>query len=81
MMEMLESLQDYIDKCFHQLVMQKKNQSPLSSKRSREENSSSASSFSKRDKADILDSINKKLTSFDSQLALLEVLHKEFQEL
>ena len=79
--ETLESLQDYVDECFQRLVMGKTNTPTPSSKRSRPENSPGTASSPEKDYRDILDSIDKKLNSFDARLALVEILHREFQAL
>ncbi|XP_030583063.1 uncharacterized protein LOC115778849 [Archocentrus centrarchus] len=51
-------------------------------KRTRSECSTSTSTLSpEKSFTDVLDSIDKKLTSLDARLALVEVLHKEFQQL
>ncbi|MEQ2313196.1 hypothetical protein AMECASPLE_039168 [Ameca splendens] len=52
------------------------------SKRTRSECSASTSTISpEKSYTDVLDSIDKKLTSLDARLALVEVLHREFQAL
>ncbi|KAK5622338.1 hypothetical protein CRENBAI_005079 [Crenichthys baileyi] len=52
------------------------------SKRTRSECSASTSTiYPEKSYADVLDSIDKKLTSLDARLALVEVLHREFQVL
>ncbi|MEQ2242727.1 hypothetical protein ILYODFUR_038998 [Ilyodon furcidens] len=52
------------------------------SKRTRSECSASTSTISpEKSYADVLDSIDNKLTSLDARLALVEVLHREFQAL
>ena len=52
-----------------------------SSKRSRAEDSPGAASSPGQGLEEILTSINEKLSSFDARLALVEVLHREFQAL
>ncbi|XP_078808269.1 uncharacterized protein LOC144994386 isoform X1 [Oryzias latipes] len=52
-----------------------------SSKRERPEDSPGAVSSPGSGMSDILDSIDKKLSSFDGRLNLLEILHREFQGL
>ncbi|KAL0147635.1 hypothetical protein M9458_057032 [Cirrhinus mrigala] len=84
----LETLQEYIDWCFEVIVM-KKNQnacSPVksetpSSKRSRPVDSPETTSPTSRSFTDILDSIDKRLSSFDARLSLVEILHREFKSL
>lgn len=62
--------------------MGKKTKTPTpSTKGSPPENSPSAASSPDRDYEDILDSVDKKLSSFDTRIALVEVLHREFQPL
>ena len=51
------------------------------SKRSRHEESPGATSPVGNDSTDILTSIDKKLSSFDARMSLLEILHREFQVL
>lgn len=64
------------------MVMGKTNKTPTSSsKRSRPEESPGATSSPGSDFTDILLSIDQKLTSFDTRLSLMEVLHREFQAL
>ncbi|XP_072573290.1 uncharacterized protein [Paramormyrops kingsleyae] len=50
-----------------------------STKRSRPEDSPEAASPPREDLANILDSIDKRLSSFDARMSLLEILHREFQ--
>ncbi len=86
--ENLETLQDYIDWCFDVIVM-KKNQNACSpaksetpsSKRSRPADSPETTSPTGKSFTDILDSIDKRLSSFDSRLSLVEILHREFKSL
>ncbi|KAL0201993.1 hypothetical protein M9458_000011, partial [Cirrhinus mrigala] len=86
--ENLETLQEYIDWCFDVIVM-KKNQnacSPVksetpSSKRSRPADSPETTSPTGKSFTDILDSIDKRLSSFDARLSLVEILHREFKSL
>ncbi|KAM9704524.1 uncharacterized protein ACNS7B_015206 isoform 1-T2 [Menidia menidia] len=52
-----------------------------SAKRSRNEESPGAMSPTTRDSAEILLSIDTRLSSFDARLSLVEILHKEFQAL
>ena len=68
--------------------MGKTNQTPSASsktastsKRSRNEGSPGATSPAGNDSTDILTSIDKKLSSFDARMSLLEILHREFQAL
>ena len=67
--------------------MGKTNQTPSASskastsKRSRNEESPGATSPTGNDSTDILTSIDKKLSSFDARMSLLEILHREFQAL
>ncbi|KAK5606438.1 hypothetical protein CRENBAI_021140, partial [Crenichthys baileyi] len=52
------------------------------SKPNRSESSASTSTISpEKSYADVLDSIDKKLTSLDARLSLVEVLHRKFQAL
>ncbi len=86
--ENLETLQEYIDWCFDVIVM-KKNQSACSpaksetpsSKRSRPADSPETTSPTGKSFTDILDSIDKRLSSFDARLSLVEILHREFKSL
>ncbi|KAL0151919.1 hypothetical protein M9458_052771 [Cirrhinus mrigala] len=86
--ENLETLQEYIDWCFDVIVM-KKNQnacSPVksetpSSKRSRPADSPETTSPTGKSFTDILDSIDKRLSSFDARLSLVKILHREFKSL
>ncbi|XP_072558394.1 uncharacterized protein [Paramormyrops kingsleyae] len=84
----LESLEEYIDWYFDTTVMKKnlntsspgKSETP-SSKRSRPADSPGATSPTSKDFADILESIDKRLSSFDARLSLVEILHQEFTSL
>ncbi len=84
----LETLQEYIDWCFDVIVM-KKNQNACSpaksetpsSKRSRPADSPETTSPTGKSFTDILDSIDKRLSSFDARLSLVEILHREFKSL
>lgn len=83
----MDSLECYLDECFDNIVMGKSRKpasdtttSTPSQKRTHSEASTSTDSPD-RSYGDILDSIDKKLTSLDARLALVEVLHKEFQAL
>ncbi len=86
--ENLETLQEYIDWCFDVIVM-KKNQNACSpaksetpsSKRSRPADSPETTSPTGKSFTDILDSIDKRLSSFDARLSLVEILHREFKSL
>ncbi|KAL3993510.1 polymeric immunoglobulin receptor [Sarotherodon galilaeus] len=85
---MVEALQDYIDQCFQDLVLKKaqsasspaKSETP-SSKRYHPADSPGTTSPAGKDIADILESINKRLSSFDARLSLVEILHREFKSL
>ena len=85
--ESLESLTDYIDECFDRIVMGKTNQTPSASskastsKRSRNEESPGATSPAGNNSTDILTSSDKKLSSFDARMSLLEIIHRQFQAL
>ncbi|MEQ2237194.1 hypothetical protein ILYODFUR_020742 [Ilyodon furcidens] len=73
-----------MDECFDNIVMGKPQKSALmttpTSKLSRSECLASTSTISsEKSYADVLDSIDKKLTSLDARL--VEVLHREFQAL
>lgn len=70
----MEDLEAYIDQCFHRVTMGKP-------KRNRTEDSPGAVSSQGSDFTDILDSIDKKLSSVDARLSLVEVLHNEFKSL
>ncbi|XP_078793047.1 uncharacterized protein LOC144987469 [Oryzias latipes] len=61
--------------------MRKSNTATPSTKRNRPEDSPGAASSPGSNMSDILDSIDKKLSSLDCRLNLLEILHKEFQGL
>lgn len=83
----MDSLECYLDECFDNIVMGKQRKTASdaptctpSQKRTRSEASTSTDSPD-RSYSDVLDSIDKKLTSLDARLALVEVLHKEFQAL
>ncbi len=86
--ENLETLQEYIDWCFDVIVM-KKNQNACSpaksetpsSKRSHPADSPETTSPTGKSFTDILDSIDKRLSSFDARLSLVEILHHEFKSL
>ncbi len=86
--ENLETLQEYIDWCFDVIVMKKnqnvcspaKSETP-SSKRSRPADSPETTSPTGKSFTDILDSIDKRLSSFDARLSLVEILHREFKSL
>ncbi len=86
--ENLETLQEYIDWCFDVIVM-KKNQNACSpaksetpsSKRSRPADSPETTSPTGKSFTVILDSIDKRLSSFDARLSLVEILHHEFKSL
>lgn len=82
--EDLASLTDYIDHCYNTIVMGKPNRTSTPStssqaKRPRDNDSPGAISSPGNDSSDVLISIDKKLSSLDARLSLLEVLHKEFQ--
>ncbi|KAL0152468.1 hypothetical protein M9458_052191, partial [Cirrhinus mrigala] len=86
--ENLETVQEYVDWCFDVIVM-KKNQnscSPVksetpSSKRSRPADSPETTSLTSKSFTDILDSNDKRLSSFDARLSLVAILHREFESL
>nr|XP_054588278.1 uncharacterized protein LOC129153175 [Nothobranchius furzeri] len=82
--ENLESLQTYIDKVFEFFVMGPKKSAAETetpgTKRSRPQDLPEASS-PRKDVLDLLQSIDKWLLGFEGRLHLLEVLHKEFQDL
>jgi len=67
--------------------MEKTNQIPSASKtastskRGRNGESPGATSPAGNDSTDILTSVDKKLSSFDARMSLLEILHREFQAL
>ncbi|KAK5622582.1 hypothetical protein CRENBAI_001094 [Crenichthys baileyi] len=84
--ETLDSVESYMDKWFDNIVIGKPPKSPPiatpTSKRTCSECSASTSTISpEKSYADVLDSIDKKLTSLDACLTLVEVLHREFQAL
>ncbi|XP_037399505.1 uncharacterized protein LOC119264775 [Pygocentrus nattereri] len=60
--------------------MSKSNKTP-STKRSRPEESPGAASPHTSSTVEVLESINNKLSRFDARLALVEILHQEFQAL
>ncbi len=84
----LETLQEYIDWCFDVIVM-KKNQNACSPAKARRRlpkevaQQTRLKQHRRRVKAftDILDSIDKRLSSFDARLSLVEILHREFKSL
>ncbi|MEQ2243742.1 hypothetical protein ILYODFUR_009990 [Ilyodon furcidens] len=84
--ETLDSLESYVDECFDNIVMSKPQKSPPiatpTSKRTHSECFASTSTISpEKSYADVLVSIDKKLTSLDARLPLVKVLHREFQAL
>lgn len=74
----LEDLEEYIDKCFHWMVVGKPNKTLIPcSKRSRPEEPPGAVSSSGGISSNILLSIDQRLSSLDTWLKSVEVLHKE----
>lgn len=80
----MSDLESFLDQCFDSFVMgkTKENTTPAqTSKRTRSESSPGASGSPEKGFSEILESIDKKLSSFDARLFLVEVLHKEFGKL
>ena len=86
--EDLDYLKKYIDECYDRIIRGKSNAASTpaaskasSSKRSRNKNSPGAISAPGKDQADVLLSIDNRLSSVEARLSLLELFHREFQAL